>query len=161
LITQSSPSRTPRVWIALAGAEEGALLASNDGPEVLLLLLLGGEVELPRRSRAEDAVGGGVEAGAVLRELLGDEGACHRVDAGAAVLLRHVHLVEAHLLDHTDEALALLLRQRIGIGVEFVLERADLLADEASHVGDDQPLFLAELQVHQAGSVPASSVCQW
>ena len=95
-----------------------------------------------------------VEAGAMLAHLDRQQHARRHVDAGAAEFRGDVEAVEAHAFDLGDEARVLLARQLGGVGIELVLERHDLLAHEAAHLGDDSSLLFGRLEVH--GRVPAN-----
>ena len=80
----------------LGEPEEAALLAAQHRMQVALLLLLGGLVELGEARRAEHAVAGRVEAGAMLGHLDRHQRARDEIDAGAAVLGGDVEAPEAH-----------------------------------------------------------------
>ena len=89
----------------LGEAEEAALLAAQHGMQVALLLLLVRLEELGEARRAEHAVAGHVEAGAMLRHLHRHQRARDEIDAGAAVLGGDVEAPEAHLAHLSGEPL--------------------------------------------------------
>ena len=85
----------------------------------------------------------------MLRHLDGEQGAGHDIHVRPAEFGRDVEAVETHLGHPAGKALMVFRRQAVGVGVEAVLQRHDLLAHEAAHLVHDQFLLVGKRQVHE------------
>ena len=152
--------RAGRVGAArgLGQAEECLLLAAQHRKEEALFLVVIGLEHLGQARAAEYVVAGGIEAGPVLRHLDGEQGARHDIHVRATEFGRDVEAVEAHLRHPARKALVVLRGQAVGIGVEAVLQRHDLLADEPAHLVHDQFLLVGKGQVHKSCAFPISKM---
>jgi len=130
----------------LGDGEAALALAADGGEEVLLLLLVVGEVE--------DVVGltAELELHERTSQLDLDEGVHHRAEPHAAVLLGCVHSEEPGLLRLVPKSFELLLLQAPLVPTLAVqhlgLEWNDLLAHESADPLANLALFLRQVQVH-------------
>src|SRR5205823_5937398 len=116
---------------------------------VLLDLLLGPRPDRRRRIAAEHTAADVVEAHAVLRHLLVEHAHAERVESPAAVLFRRRERPETRRLGLGRQTLPVLLGQARRVGIEPLLERDDLLADEAADLLADQPQLVGQREARE------------
>src|SRR5262249_2246211 len=128
--------RASRVRAAgrLGDGEEGPPALANGRDRVLLDLLLGTGPDGRRRVAAEDPAARTVETHAVLRHLLEHDAHAERVETAAAVFLGRAQRPEPGRLRLARHALEVLVGNAGRVGIEPLLERNDLLADEPSNL---------------------------
>ena len=78
----------------------------------------------------------------------GDQAARDKIDIGSAVLGRRVEPMQPHFLGFLDEFFEFLGRDFVGVRVEGVFERDDLLAHKAANHIDNDALLVGQGQVH-------------
>ena len=116
----------------LGDGEERPPALAHRRLRVLLDLLLGARPDRRWRVAAEHAAAHVVESHPVLRHLLQHDRHAERVEPAAAVLFGRAQRPQAGRLRPGGQPLVVLLGKAGRVGIEPLLERNDLLADEAT-----------------------------
>ena len=129
-------------------AEEDPFLAAQHRIQILLLLHLRRFKKLGLPGAAEGVITRRVEPAAMLRAFDGDQHARDHIDFRPAIFRRRVQTIQAHCLGFFDQIGEDLRLDLVGVRIEVLLERQDLLTHETSNHVDDHRLLFGEGEIH-------------